>query len=107
MDKSYLEKIEQAEKEADKILNNAIKEADKLKEDAVKNLQTNKEAFETQLDEKAKKIISDKIREANQEALKIMKQNEVACNEIENSCQSKIDDVVEFVINQLGDSKWQ
>jgi len=107
MDKSYLEKIEQAEKQADEILNNAIKEAEKLKETAAKNLQTNKEVFEIQLDEKAKKIINEKIKEANQEALKIIKQNEVECNEIENGCKGKIDDVVEFVINQLGDNKWQ
>ncbi|MBN2852919.1 MAG: hypothetical protein JXQ23_09325 [Clostridia bacterium] len=107
MDKVYLEKIDEAEKKADEIMNLATQEAEKLYEKAQKKLKADQDVFEEKLEKQSMQIIHAEIKKAESEARKILEQNLADCEEIKVNTSSKIDEAVMFVINKIGVNKWQ
>lgn len=107
MDKIYLERIEEAEKKADEIMNKASTEAEQLYEETRKKLKSDQEAFEEKLEKLSNEIIREEIEKANTEARKVIAKNLADCEDIRKSCHDKVDDAVLFVVNKIGVSKWQ
>lgn len=107
MEKTALQKILNAEKMADDIIAEGVKKARDISEKSALKIKAMNAEFEEQLERDIRKIIKDKIEEAEKDARKLEALFEAECAKIKEKASLSIDKAVDYVVEKVGSGRWQ
>ncbi|MBN2557124.1 MAG: hypothetical protein JXB33_00065 [Clostridia bacterium] len=107
MDKGALQKILEAERQADEILAEGVRKARETADRSASDLKRLNTEYEELLDKETGRIIAEKIKEAEAQVEKLEASFIDECAKIRKDAESNITEAVEYVIGKIGDGKWQ
>ena len=107
MEKAALQKILETEKKADEIIAEGIKTARATSEKSTAKIKRLRVEYEELLDREVKQIINQKIKDAEAEIDRLEVSFTSECDIIREEASVNITKAVEYVIEKIGDGKWQ
>jgi len=102
-----MQKILEAEEKADKIIADGTRKARDIAEKSALEQKEMTVRFEEELEGKVSEILSRHTEAAVKESKELELSFEGECEEIKKNASLRISDAVDFVIEKMGDGKWQ
>ncbi|HPQ47825.1 MAG TPA: hypothetical protein PLP30_10680 [Clostridia bacterium] len=107
MEITAMQKILEAEEKADKIIADGTRKARDIAEKSALEQKEMTVRFEEELEGKVSEILSRHTEAAVKESKELELSFEGECEEIKKNASLRISDAVDFVIEKMGDGKWQ
>jgi len=107
MENTAMQKILDAEKKADQIIADGVAKARDISEKSNQELKDMTAAFEEELEEKTAEIMKKHTDVAEKQSRELEVSFSGECNVIKKNAAVNIDTAVDFVIEKMGDGKWQ
>ena len=107
MENTAMQKILEAEEKADKIIAEGVKKAREISEKSAQEQKDMTVRFEEELERKVSDILKLHTDRAKEESKALELSFNQECKEIKKQASDKISKAVEYVIEKMGDGKWQ
>lgn len=107
MEITAMQKILEAEEKADGIIADGTRKARDIADKSALEQKEMTVRFEEELEAKVSAILSEHSEAARKESRELELSFEGECEEIKKNASIRIADAVDFVIEKMGDGKWQ
>lgn len=107
MENTAMQKILEAEKQADKLVAEGVKKARSILEKSAKDIKDLTIGFEENLEKEISEILKTHTDGAMEESKELELSYAKESEEIKKKASANVSKAVDFVIEKMGDSKWQ